>query len=119
MCTCLLAFSSGSQTTAIRRNSLQNSHLKVAAEPWRPFFVFYCDGTEISWNENCDKGVMTYGGALWDLLKLIQHAQNVTISILRAPDHEWGVCYGKDNCTGMIGMVNRKEADFAIGMFML
>ena len=61
---------------------------------------------------------MTYGGALWELLKLIQHAQNVTFSILRAPDHEWGVCYAKDNCTGMIGVINRKEADFAIGIFM-
>ena len=71
-------------------------------------------------NESCDdEGSLTYGGALGDLLRFIQHARNVTVSILRAPDGEWGVCYGKDNCTGMIGMVNRKEADFAIGMFIL
>ena len=118
--TYLTAFSSGSQTAAMRHNSLQNRHLKVAAEPWTPFFVFYCDGTKIEWDESChDEGSLTYGGALWDLLKFIQHARNVTVSILIEPDGEWGVCYGKDNCTGMIGMVNRKEADFAIGMFIL
>ena len=114
-----MAFSSSSQTAAMRHNSLQNRHLKVAASAWKPFFVLYCDETEIEWDESCHEGTLTYAGALGDLLKFIQHARNATVSILIEPYGEWGVCYGKDNCTGMIGMVNRKEADFAVGMFIL
>ena len=97
--------------------ALQNKHLKVVAEPWKPFFVFYCpDGTEKNANERCaTNGEETYGGALWDFLMLVKDTRNVTLSILRAPDKSWGVCYGKDNCTGMIGMVNRREVDFGIG----
>ena len=110
---CLKLFS---KTAAIHHNSLQNRQLKVAAEPWRPFFVIYCDKTELAWDEKCpEKGKLTYGGALWDLLKFIQQARNVTFLLMRGPSYEWGVCYGKNNCTGMIGMVDRKEVDFAIG----
>ena len=98
---------------------MQNAHLKVAAEPWKPFFIFYCsDGKEKQLNEKCPvEGNETYGGALWDLLMFMQHARNVTFSILRAPDKAWGNCHGKNNCTGMIGMVNRREVDFAIGSY--
>ena len=68
-------------------------------------------------NEKCvTNGEETYGGALWDFLMLVKNTRNVTFSILRAPHKSWGVCHGKDNCTGMIGMVNRREVDFAIGM---
>ena len=65
-----------------------------------------------------DRGRMTYGGALWELLKLVQLSQNVTFSILRPPKlskPKWGDCYGLNNCSGMIGMVNRREVDFALG----
>ena len=125
VCTCLMlmgpAYGLGTQIhAATGHDSLLNKHLKVAAEPWKPFFVFYCpDGKEKTLNENCaDEGDETYGGALWDFLKFIQRARNVTFSILRAPDKAWGVCYEKNNCTGMIGMVNRGEVDFAIGTYM-
>ena len=118
LCIYQIASSSGSHTAGL--NSLQNRRIKVVAEPWKPFFVYYCDGKEMSWDENChDQGLVTYGGALWDLLKFIKQSRNVTFSMLRAPDYEWGVCYGKNNCTGMIGVVNRREADFAIGIVIL
>ena len=62
-----------------------------------------------------DKDNETYGGALWELLKLVKQARNVTYSILRPQSSHWGICNSQDNCTGMIGMVNRNEVDFALG----
>ena len=46
---------------------------------------------------------------------LIKQARNLTITVVSG-DGYWGKCYNETSCTGMIGMVNRKEADFAIGM---
>ena len=116
--TFLLASTLGSETATSGQKSMLNKHLKISAEPWRPFFVFYCNGREINWTDKCpDKGTETYGGVLWDLLKFIQHARNITFSISRTSDGNWGVCHEKNNCTGMIGVVNRREADLALGIF--
>ena len=114
-----IASSMGIRVPSEGHNSLLNKHLKVAASPWKPFIIFYCNGKEINdKDDDCpDKGNQTYGGALWELLKLVKHARNVTYSILRPPRSEpgWGTCNANDNCTGMIGMVNRNEVDFALG----
>ena len=107
------------------QNLLQNKHLKVAAEPWSPFWIFYCDGKEMDrayrslYNtyECPDKGNRSYGGLLWELLDLVRLQRNVTFSFLRPRFGAWGLCHGVKNCTGMIGMVNRREVDFSIGMF--
>ena len=104
------------QIRAEGQKSLLNKHLKVAAEPWSPYIIFYCNGREISMREECsDKGNMSYGGALWELLTMVERVRNVTFSIIRHPNPTWGLCYDKNNCTGMIGMVNRREVDFALG----
>ena len=105
------------QFPAKLNNSLLNKHLKVAAEPYHSFIIFYCKGRKMGATDKCsDRGSMTYGGALWELLKLVQLSQNVSFSILRPPSSpKWGDCYGMNNCTGMIGMVDRKEVDLAIG----
>ena len=97
--------------------TMANKHLRVVAEPWKPFFIIYCpDGREKILNRPCAcSGALTYGGALWDLLMFMKRGRNLTLTMLRAPDKAWGVCYGRDNCTGMIGMVNKGEADLAIG----
>ena len=105
------------QTPAAENSYLSNKHLKVAAEPWYPFIIFYCNGKELKYTEKClDQDKMTYGGALWEFLEFVKLARNVTYSILRPPDGSWGVCHGVNNCTGMIGMVNRAEVDFALGI---
>ena len=103
---------------ATGNNSLSNKHLKVAAELWTPFFIIYCNDKEMVYNrEECpDEDKLTYGGALWDFLTYVKLARNVTFSILRPPSRLWGSCHGPNNCTGMIGMVNRGEVDFALGM---
>ena len=120
---CVLSMSSsplGNQAPLTGHSLLVNKHLKVAAEPWSPFILFYCDGKEIDYSQECtDKSSITYGGPLWELLQLVKLAKNVTFSLFRPPDSTWGFCYGLNNCTGMIGMVNRNEVDFALGMYLL
>ena len=57
-----------------------------------------------------------FKGAFWELLVFIQQARNCTFSLIKSIDLIWGgECYDSNNCTGMIGMVNRKEVDFALG----
>ena len=116
---CLLHWSVlvDSLTQPIPCHTLENQHLRVVAEPWKPFFIIYCpDGQEKVLNTPCkSSGDLRYGGALWDLLSFMKHGRNLSLTMLRAPDKAWGVCYDKSNCTGMIGMVNRGEADLAIG----
>ena len=105
-------------TYAKSNPSLLDRHLKVAAVPWSPFIMFYCNEKEMGDAEDCtDKGNITYGGALWDILTMVKLKRNVTFSVLSPPTPTWGYCHGK-NCTGMIGMVNRKEVDFALGIFL-
>ena len=102
---------------ATGHNSLMNKHLKVAAIRFKPFFMIYCSGEENQETNECpDKSNKTYGGAMWDLLKFIQQARNVTLSILHPPIRNWGYCHGVNNCSGMIGMVNQREVDFALGL---
>ena len=103
-------------THAKRNRSLLNRHLKVAAVPWSPFIMFYCNEKEMKDVKDCsEKGNITYGGALWDFLNMVKHERNVTFLVLSPPTPTWGYCHGKNNCSGMIGMVNRKEVDFALG----
>ena len=67
--------------------------------------------------KNTDKnGQDSYSGLLWDLIEFIQKARNCTITVVSPPDGLWAFCYGHNNCTDMIGMVNRSEVDFSLGM---
>ena len=114
-----LAFSQMGRTPAHRgtNNGIFNKELKVAGESWPPYWIIYCpDGTEKQFLQDCATiGDMSYGGVMWELLLLMQRAKNVTFTHMIPPDLSWGNCYSKNNCTGMIGMVNRGEVDFAIG----
>ena len=94
------------QVSTARKAAMSNKHLIVAAEPWPPFLVMSED----------INGKDTYGGLIWELMEFIQRARNCTFTIKRPHDGQWGYCFGNNNCTGMIGLVNRKEADFAIGL---
>ena len=111
----VLLLSLVAQVSATGENRFLTGHLKVAASPWKPFIIFKCNGKELGSREECpEQGNMTYAGAMWELLRLIEIKRNVTFSIV--PTESWGFCYGVNNCTGMIGMVNRREVDFALGM---
>ena len=79
------------QVEARRQDVLQDKHLKVAAVPWSPFIMFYCNEKEIENFDDCpDKDNITYGGVLWELLNMVKLARNVTFSILTPPTPTWG-----------------------------
>ena len=103
--------------------SLLNNHLKVVAMPAPPHFMFYCNGSSmtklIEDDTNVHKCNMTYGGAMWNFLELVKAATNVTFFIhFFDPLESGGTCYSKDNCTGMISMVNQRVVDFSVGIHM-
>ena len=100
-----------------RSKALLNQNLKIAGESWKPFWIIYCpDGTEKEVQKNCPtRGNMSYGGVLWELLLMMKHTRNISFTITRPHDSSWGNCYSKNNCTGMVGMVNREYVDLALG----
>ena len=93
-------------TDARKNYPLSNKHLNIAYYEWDPMFKIHKD----------PDGKDTYSGILGRLLTLMQQHRNITFTLLKVPGGVWGNCESNDNCTGMVGMVNRKEADFALGM---
>lgn len=77
--------------------------------------MWECPGYGLDWEEDCPLNRTAYDGVMWHLLLFMQKARNFTFTLVHEADSEWGSCYAIDNCTGMIGMVNRGEADFALG----
>ena len=68
------------------------------------------------WKVDCPNGGKeSYGGLLWELVLLMKHTRNITFTLIPG-DGKWGNCYNKTSCSGMIGMVNREEVDFALGI---
>ena len=88
-----------------RQMTLANKHLRMGAVPVPPFLVKNKD----------NNGQESYSGLIWDLVEYMKNARNCTFTVMIPPDGLWGNCYGNHNCSGMIGMVNRSEVDFAIG----
>ena len=102
-CILIFAFASRGEVPVEKHNNLFNEHIKVAAVPFSPFIMFYCNGKEIDNTYEClDKDDLTFGGALWDFLKVVKILRNVTFSIVSPPTPTWGICYQVNNCTGMI-----------------
>ena len=95
----------GHQVSSMTQMSLSNKHLKMGAVPFPPFLV----------KDKDKNGSESYSGLLWDLVEYIQKARNCSLAVVTPTDGLWGDCYGSNNCTGMIGLVNRSQVDFAIG----
>ena len=91
--------------SSAKQKTLFNKHLKVGVRPLGPYLV----------KENNIKGQETFSGLLWDILEYIRKARNCTFSLVIPSDRKFGYCKGNGTCTGMIGMVNRSEVDFALG----
>ena len=90
-----------------KMGELANKHLIIAAEPWPPYTVITEDGD----------GKIRLEGIWWDHVKFWIYARNFTYTVVRSSDGSWGHCTQINNCTGMLGMVNRKEIDFALGIY--
>ncbi|XP_068201744.1 glutamate receptor ionotropic, delta-2-like [Palaemon carinicauda] len=81
--------------------------VRIAAETWQPFFLI---------NKDVD-GKTTYSGIMWEVLKLISSMMNLRFEILRPPDGLWGVEQANGSWNGMLGMIQRKDVDIALGPF--
>ena len=77
--------------------------------------MWACPEGGLDWEKDCPNN-RKYSGMMWDMLMFMQKARNFTFTLLSEGDYAWGTCYATDNCTGMIGMVNRGEVDFALGI---
>ena len=102
------------QVSCVKQERLTNKHLMVEGEYWYPYLMWACPGFGLDWEEDCPHE-RAYDGVMWRLLLFMQRARNFTFTLVHEAEDEWGSCYAKNNCTGMIGMVNREEVDFALG----
>ena len=98
-------------SSSARQMSLSNKHLRMGAVPWPPF---------LNTHEG-ENGKQFYSGVLWDFVKYMKEARNLTITVVIPQDGIYGgggegYCYEKNNCTGLVGMLDRKEVDFALGI---
>ena len=95
------------------KEALRNKHLTIACDLWEPFVRFnfseYSNATTIP--------KVDADGIMLDLLLFMQKARNFTFTLVKNVDYDWGDCYGVNDCDGMLGMVNRKEVDFALGIY--
>ena len=119
---CHSSFASSPEvTTPIHRHrgrskALFNKNLKITGLGWEPFWIWTCpDGTKTNFGDCPTKGNMSYGGVLWELLLMIQKRRKVSFTLYIPREKSWGICYSKNNCTGMVGMVNREDVDLALG----
>ena len=106
---------SGCQASSEGQQLLRNTNLKIGAVVTPPFLVVSQDRD----------GRDVWSGLIWDFVEYMQEARNVSVTVISPMDWLWGHCYGSEdcsgvgcnNCSGMIGQVNRGEVDLAVGMF--
>ena len=105
---CELVISRGSET-------LHNKHLKVAVLPYGyPNILWSCPVGGLDWEVDCPHE-RRYSGYMWDILLFMQRARSFTFTIVASKNDTGGMCHGVNNCTGLIGLVNRGKVDIALG----
>ncbi|XP_076038813.1 glutamate receptor ionotropic, delta-1-like [Oratosquilla oratoria] len=82
-------------------------HLVIGAEQWVPWLRI----------SKSREGSNVYSGIMHDLLLSMSTALNFTYELRRPPDGLWGVGFPNGSWSGMMGMVKRREVDFALGPF--
>ncbi|XP_068216611.1 uncharacterized protein [Palaemon carinicauda] len=58
-------------------------------------------------------------GPLGNFIEILGSSINFTYTLVRPPDRAWGYLQPNGSWMGMVGMVFRKEVDFALGPFVL
>lgn len=92
--------------SAISASSMRGRHVIIAAEKWPPWFDI---------EDRNDGKEPLYSGIMWKMLGYLQESINFTYTIVRPPDGKWGFGDAEGNRNGMLGMVKRKEVEFALG----
>ena len=93
------------QASSKEQMTMHNKQFKIGAMHFPPLIVIRKD----------KNGQDIIGGLLGKFLAYLKGARNCTFKVVTSHDGLGDFCYGKNNCTGMIGLVNRSEVDFAIG----
>ena len=86
-------------------NTLNGKVLIMSAESWDPWLTISED----------NYGHVRYSGVMANILEFLQANLNFTTVLVRPPDGTWGAPDANGNWGGMVGQVNRSEADFALG----
>ncbi|XP_042204243.1 glutamate receptor-like [Homarus americanus] len=81
--------------------------LRIAAEEWVPW-------TKIDVQENGTVGIL---GPMAHLLDIFADKLNFDYELVRPSDRVWGGPQSDGSWTGMLGMLQRQEVEFAIGPF--
>ena len=98
----------------MKSETLHNKHLKIGSGYFPPSFAWSCPEEGFDWEVDCPHD-RKYSGYMWDLLLFMQRARSFTFTIVASKNYTGGTCYGVDNCTGVIGLVNRGEVDIVLG----
>ena len=81
-------------------------HFTIAALPRPPFLIV----------NTLPDGQNILSGQLGDAIMFWHYARNFTFTLVKPQDGLYGACVGPNNCSGLIGMVQRREVDFALGL---
>ena len=111
----LVAHQVATETTT--QTGMRNKHLKIEGIWWGPFLNWECPGGWNAWEDqdyDCPGNRTSFDGTMGKFLNFMQHERNFSFTFT-TESSEWGKCHSINNCTGMIGRVNRKEVDFALG----
>ena len=103
---CLFVVSVGCLAISTTHMRMTNKHFKIAAIHRPPFLIA----------KTLPGGQNILSGQNGDAINFWQYARNFTYTLVKPKDGLYGACLGPDNCSGLIGMVQRKEVDFAIGL---
>ena len=103
-CIVILTHTFGTDVLASTQEKLTNKHLVIATEAFPPF-------VELTRN---DDGEVEVKGVLWDYVKFWLTARNCTYDLVISNYGSAGHCAMPNNCSGVLGMVNRNEVDLAI-----
>ena len=101
----ILLLTCGTDVSASKQEKLTNRHLLIAAEPWPPYITM----------TKREDGEVEAEGLFWDYVKFWLSARNCSYTLVISPHGTRGTCVMPNNCSGLLGMVNREEVDFAIG----
>ncbi|XP_064111335.1 glutamate receptor 1-like [Macrobrachium nipponense] len=87
--------------------SPNRTHIRIAAETWVPYTIV------------TDKpdGTLEISGPMGHVVNMFAQFYGFDYTLIRPPDGLWGAKQPDGSWNGMMGMVDRKEVEFAVGPF--
>ncbi|XP_071516707.1 glutamate receptor ionotropic, delta-2-like [Panulirus ornatus] len=87
--------------------AVEKPFIMVTGDEWMPFGKW----------EIMDNGERRLTGPLMELLDVLRRYMEFEYELFSPPDRGWGIMRGNGSWTGMIGHIQRKEAEIALGPF--